>query len=115
MHDARHTVLTIELKDNSSAKAFADLLKAGDVTLHLADYGGFEKVGDLPKTLPRNDVDIRTHPGDVILYLGKHICLYYATNEWRFTRLGRITNPDPQSLRQVFGPADIDVTFRLKR
>ena len=64
-----HT-LTATLADNSSAKAFAELLSKGPVTVDMQDYGNFEKVGDLPSSLPRNDTSITTEPGDIILHMG---------------------------------------------
>lgn len=73
--------------DNSSAEAFRDLLAQGPVTVSMDDYGGFEKVGSLGTTLTRNDTRITTQPGDVILYQGNQITIYYGTNTWNFTRL----------------------------
>ena len=67
------SVLPILAADNSSADAFLDLLKAGDVTIDMHDYGSFEKVGSLGTTLSRNDEQITTEPGDVILYQGNQV------------------------------------------
>ncbi len=69
------TELTATLEDNSSAQAFAELLKQGDITVDMSDYGNFEKVGDLPQSLPRNDEKITTVPGDIILYQGNKITI----------------------------------------
>ena len=80
-------VLKILAAENSSADAFLDLLKSGDMTVEMHDYGRFEKVGPLGTTLPRNDEQITTEPGDVILYQGDQITIYYDVNSWSFTRL----------------------------
>ena len=85
--------LTIRPEENSSAEAFVALLQEGDLTVAMHDYGGFEKVGPLGTDLPTNDESITTEPGDVILYQGNQITIYYDTNTWRFTRLGRIKLP----------------------
>lgn len=74
------TELTATLEDNSSAQAFAELLKQGDITVDMSDYGNFEKVGDLPQSFPRNDEKITTVPGDIILYQGNKITIYYDEN-----------------------------------
>lgn len=74
-------VLTALLYDNTSTKALIDLLKKGDVTIDMHDYGNFEKVGELPVSLPRNDKHIKTDAGDLILYLGKRFVIYYDKNE----------------------------------
>ena len=79
------------------------------------DYGGFEKVGDLPTTLPRTDERITTSPGDVILYLGRQITIYYDVNTWDFTLLGRVQDVSAAELRRVLdaGGAEITAVFSL--
>ena len=99
------------LADNSSAEAFVELLKGGPLTVSAHDYGSFEKVGDLGTTLPRNDEKITTSPGDIILYQGNQITVYYAQNSWNFTRLGRID--DPTGLREALGGGNVEITFQL--
>ena len=59
---------TATLADNPSAKAFAELLEDGPLTVSASDYGNFEKVGSLGRSLPRTDEQITTAPGDIILY-----------------------------------------------
>ena len=84
--------LNIELADNSSAKAFAEKVSSGDITVKMSDYGNFEKTGSLGFSLPKSDENITTSADDVILYLGNTIAIYYDTNSWNFTRIGRIPN-----------------------
>ena len=107
------SVLTIAAEDNSSADAFLDLLKAGDVQMDMHDYGGFEKVGSLGTTLPRNDEPITTEPGDVILYQGSQVTIYYDVNSWNFTRLGRVHGLSPEELKEILGSGNAEVTFSL--
>ena len=97
--------------DNSSAEAFRDLLAQGPVTISMDDYGGFEKVGSLGTTLARNDTRITTQPGDVILYQGNQITIYYGTNTWNFTRLAKIN--DSTDLQAKLGTGTVQVTFSL--
>lgn len=97
--------------DNSSAEAFRDLLAQGPVTISMDDYGGFEKVGSLGTTLTRNDTRITTQPGDVILYQGNQITIYYGTNTWNFTRLAKIN--DSTDLQAKLGSGTVQVTFSL--
>lgn len=98
-------------EDNSSAEEFQQLLSQGALTIAMEDYGGFEKVGPLGTTLTRNDMQITTQPGDVILYQGNQITIYYGTNSWNFTRLARIE--DPSNLKEVLGDGAVQVTFSL--
>lgn len=97
--------------DNSSAEEFRELLSQGPVTISMEDYGGFEKVGPLGTTLTRNDTWITTQPGDVILYQGNQITIYYGTNTWNFTRLAKIN--DSTDLQAKLGAGTVQVTFSL--
>lgn len=108
------TTFTATLEENSSAKAFAEFLTQGDLTLDMHDYGSFEKVADLPTTLPRNDTQIDTDAGDIILYQGNSITIYYDKNSWNFTRLGKIDNVNKNRLKQILGDGNATVTFSVK-
>ena len=104
--------LLATFEDNSSAEEFQKLLAQGPLTIEMEDYGGFEKVGLLGTSLTRNDTQITTQPGDVILYQGNQIIIYYGTNSWSFTRLARID--DPSGLQEKLGDKTISVTFSLE-
>lgn len=104
--------LPATFEDNPSAEEFRDLLVQGPVTVEMDNYGGFEKVGPLGTTLTRSDEQITTQPGDVILYQGDQITIYYGTNTWSFTRLARID--DPTDLQERLGEGTVSVTFSLE-
>ena len=106
-------VLNGTLADNTSAEALAELLSEGPLTLNMSDYGSFEKVGPLPQSLPKNDERITTEPGDIILYLGNQITIYYDVNTWDFTRLGRIDGVTQAELMEILGSGDVTVTLSL--
>ena len=106
-------VMKILAAENSSADAFLDLLKSGDVPVEMHDYGSFEKVGPLGTTLPRNDEQITTEPGDVILYQGDQITIYYDVNNWSFTRLGKVQDLSQAELKDILGSGNVTVTFSL--
>ena len=103
-----------DMEENSSAEAFVDLLSAGPLALEMHDYGNFEKVGTLPESLPRNDEPITTTPGDVILYQGNQITIYYDENSWTFTRLARIGEATKERLLEAFGEGDVTVKFWIE-
>lgn len=105
--------LTATLVDNSSTAALKDLLAKGPITIDMSDYGNMEKVGPLPESLPRNDEDITTEPGDLILYLGRNFVIYYDTNHWDFTRLGKIDNISQSELKSILGTGNVSVTLSL--
>ena len=104
---------TANIVNNSSGTGLLNLLKKGPMKVSMSDYGNFEKVGDLPQNLPRNDKNYTTKPGDITLYLGKHIVIYYDTNSWDFTKLGEIENVTQEELKQVLGAGNCEVTFSL--
>ena len=106
--------LTATLENNSSAVAFYELLQKGPVTISMHDYGNFEKVGSLGKKLPRNDTQITTQAGDIILYQGNQITIYYDKNSWNFTRLGRVDCKTQAELKQILGKGDVTAVFLIK-
>ena len=77
------------------------------------DYGSFEKVGSLPSSLPRNDTQITTEPGDIILYQGNQITFYYDTNSWNFTRLGKIDGITKAGLKKILGKGNVTAVLSL--
>ena len=108
------SVLEILPEENSSAEAFTALLQEGDLTVSMHDYGNFEKVGPLGTSLPTNDERITTKPGDLILYQGNQITIYYDKNTWSFTRLGKVQGLTQSELKEILGSGDVEVTFSLK-
>ncbi len=99
------------LAKNKSAEAFYALLKKGALTVNMEDYASFEKVGSLGISLPRTDTQITTEAGDIILYQGNQITIYYDTNRWNFTRLGKITGVTKDQLREILGSESVTVVF----
>ena len=107
------TTFTAVLAENSSAEALKELLSGGPLTIHMSDYGNMEKVGPLGTSLPRNDEPIVTEPGDIILYQGNSFVIYYDTNTWNFTRIGKIESVTKEQLLSAFGSGDVTVTISL--
>ena len=112
------TKLSATLAENSSAKAFAEKLQSGAITVKLEEYGNFEKVGSLPFSLPRNDTQISTEPGDIILYLGNKITIFYNSNSWSYTRLGKLDALEKgemtkAELKNIFGKGDVKAVISL--
>ncbi|MBD5092480.1 MAG: hypothetical protein HDT36_03765 [Clostridiales bacterium] len=108
--------IEVTLAKNSSVDALVEILKKGDVTYTANDYGGFEKVGSLGHTLPTNNSQITTQAGDVILYSGNQIVLFYGSNSWSYTRLGRINGYSVSELKALLGAGKgaVQVTISLE-
>lgn len=108
-------ILTAELADNSTARALLAELALRDITVEMSDYGGFEKVGTPGVSLPRNDEYIRTEAGDLIWYSGQTFVIYYDTNAYTFTRLGKLKNVTAARLKSILGDGDVSVTLSLHK
>lgn len=107
--------MNFEPVDNEATRAIERRLEKDDITYTAEDYGGFEKVGGLRFSLPKKDVNITTEPGDVLLYLGNHICFYYARNSWAFTRLGRFVGYSTAELKRILRAGQGDIDVRISR
>ncbi len=106
-------LLTATLTQNSSTEALLEMLSKGSVTIDMNDYAGMEKVGALPESLPRNDEQINTDAGDLILYQGNSFVIYYDTNSWSLTRLGKINDVTKQELKEILGDGSITAVLSL--
>ena len=111
--DSGKSELTATLADNSSAKAFYELLEKGPVTIKLNEYGGFEKVGLLGTSLPRSDSQIATKAGDIMLYQGNQITIFYNNNSWSYTRLGKVDGVTQAELKKILGKGDVTAVFSI--
>lgn len=106
-------VMSATMVANSSTKMLHDFLLTSNITIEMDDYGHFEKVGELPCSFPQNNEQITTTPGDLILYLGNNFSIYYDTNSWNFTRLGKIDNITQSELKSILGEESVKVTLSL--
>ncbi len=78
----------------------------------MSDYSGFEKVGALGTSLPSENSQTTTQAGDIVLYQGNQIVMFYGSNSWSYTRLGHIE--DPTGWEEALGSGDVTVTFSLE-
>ncbi|MBP5245234.1 MAG: hypothetical protein J6036_02120 [Clostridia bacterium] len=107
-------ILYAAMEDNTSAADLYELLKNGSIKIDMHDYSGFEKVGVLPQSLTRNDSQINTDYGDIILYQGNQFVIYYDKNSWSLTRLGHIENISQEKLKAVLGDGDVTVELSIQ-
>ena len=74
-------------------------------------HGGFEQVGSLGTSLPRDDKQITTNAGDIVLYSGNQIVVFYGSNSWAYTRLGRITDKTTSEMADLLGNGNVRITI----
>lgn len=107
--------IPIAIEDNNATMELVKVLRKAPVSYEANDYGGFEKVGNLGFSLPASDTQITTGPGDVILYSGNQIVLFYGTNSWSYTRIGKMEYGTLDELKVFLkaGQGMITVTLSL--
>ena len=110
--DVNGRKLVVELENNSSVDALLERLNKGELLIQAHDYGSFEKVGTIDYKFPTNDESFEAVPGDLILFEGNKISLYYGNNSYSFTKLGHIEISEDE-LKDLLGSGD--VIFMLER
>ena len=108
-----NSTMKVKLSDNAATKALVERLKEGTITYNAYDYGGFEKVGALGFSLPSNDTYITTEPGDIMLYTSNQLCIFFDSNSWEYTPIGKIEGMTKQQLKDAFGTGEVSITLYL--
>ena len=107
--------VTVEWEENGSVEALKDLVGDKPLTIQMSAYGGFEQVGPLGTSLPRNDVQTETQAGDVVLYSGDQIVVFYGSNSWAYTRLGHITDKSTAQMKDLLGNGNVTIVISMER
>ncbi len=105
--------VTIAWEDNESVRALMELLREQPMSVQMSMYGGFEQVGSFGTSLPRDDEQTTTQAGDIVLYSGNQMVVFYGSNSWAYTRLGRITDKSAEELEEMLGSGDVTITLEL--
>lgn len=106
------SIFTATLERNSAVDALVEMMEKDPVTIQMNDYAGFEKVGSLGTSLPTSNKQTTTQAGDIVLYQGNQIVIFYGSNSWSYTRLGKID--DLTGWEEALGSGNITVTFSLE-
>lgn len=105
-------LFTATLEDNVATKEFVKMMENAPVSIDMSDYSGFEKVGSLGKTLPSNNQQMTTQSGDIVLYNGNQIVVFYGSNSWSYTKIGRIDNL--AGWEKALGSGNVTLIFSLQ-
>lgn len=108
------TAVAVTWEDNASVSALCELCLSEPLTIQLSMYGGFEQVGPLGTSLPRSDSQTTTEAGDIVLYAGNQIVIFYGSNAWAYTRLGHITDRSAEDLAALLGQGDVSITLETE-
>ena len=107
------TPVAVAWEENESVDALRKLAAEEPLTISLSMYGGFEQVGSLGQSLPRSDAQTSTSAGDIVLYAGNQIVIFYGSNSWAYTRLGHVTDRDAAGMEALLGQGDVSITLSL--
>ena len=112
---AGEKTVTVRLEENEATLELLRRLREGEITCTVDDYGGFEKVGPLGFDLPRNDTLTNVRSGDIVLYSGNQIVLFYGNNSWTYTRLGYAEGVSQNEWRDFLsaGAGEIEIILGL--
>lgn len=101
------TEVPVTWENNASVEALKELRP---ITIQMSMYGGFEQVGSIGQSIVRNDVQTETSYGDIVLYSGNQIVIFYGSNSWAYTKLGHV-DLSQQEMREMLGGGDVAITL----
>ena len=107
------TPVTVVWEENESVAALRELAGTG-LTIQMSMYGGFEQVGSIGRRLPSHDVQTSTSSGDIVLYSGNQLVVFYGHNSWAYTRLGHITDKTPEEMRALLSNGNVIITLSIQ-
>ena len=108
------TPVEVAWEDNEAVEALRQLCKDQALTIDMSMFGGFEQVGSIGSALPQNDVQTTTAAGDIMLYSGDRMVVFYGSNTWAYTPLGHITDKSEDEMTQLLANGDTTLTINLR-
>ena len=103
--------LMVEWEDNDAVRELNSMIKEGALSVKMERYGDFEQVGSLGFRLSRSDEVMNAQPGDIVLYSGNRIAVFYGENTWAYTPLGRIIGMSENELMQILGGSKAELVI----
>lgn len=103
---------TATLEDNTAVRELVDMMREAPVSIDMSDYSGFEKVGSLGRSLTTDNRQTTTGAGDIVLYNGDNIVMFYGSNSWNYTRIGHID--DLTGWEEALGDGSITAVFSVE-
>ena len=97
------TVLDVQWEENETVAELLAYVQNESIMVNTTLYGGFEQVGRLPQRFSRNDAQVITGPGDIVLYSGNQLVLFFGSNSWSYTKLGHIKGMSAEELSELLG------------
>lgn len=101
------------LVKNKATEALISLLEKEPLSLSMTENGGFEKIGTLPESLPTSDERQTAQAGDIMLYVGNVLCIFYGSNSWAYTKLGTMENTTAKDIKEFLYGNPVEVVLSL--
>ena len=107
---------TVTMEDNVGTRALIAALQTENIVYIAHDYGNFEKVGYIGQSFPTDNHQITTSAGDLVLYGGDNICIFYGSNSWSYTRIGKLDGLSADEVRRFVkaGEGEVSITLSLQ-
>ena len=109
-----NVLMSVTWQDNNATRELKKILRDKDLVINATQYGGFEQVGSLGYSLTTNNSEITTQPGDIMLYNGNQIVIFYGSNSWSYTRLGKVTGKTDSELKNILDKSGVKIRLSLK-
>ena len=106
------TKVDVTWEENASVEELEELAASG-LSISMSMYGGFEQVGSIGKSITQNDKQMTTGAGDIVLYSGNQLVVFYGSNSWAYTKLGKI-NMSQKELADLLGKGDVTITISME-
>ena len=105
----------VEWEDNESVKQISKIASSSDIIVNAHRYGGFEQVGELGYNIVSSNMQMTTEPGDIVLYSGNNIVIFFGNNSWSYTKLGKIKNKSLSELKQLLDKNNVTIILKNKK
>ena len=102
--------IKVQMVDNAATRELKNMLAAGDLTINMTG-NSFEQYGSLGKSLPTADTSITAQAGDVLLYNSDTLCVFYGSNSYSYTRIGKIQGLSKDELKSILSGKDLTITL----
>ena len=103
----------VDWENNDAVTALKEEVRKQPLVIDMSMYDDFEQVGELGISLPTSDKQIETEAGDIMLYAGDNIVVFYGSNTWAYTPLGKITDKSPEEMAKLLGQGDVTITIKM--
>ena len=100
--------------ENNTAVTELYALAQNAITVNTSAYGGFEQVGSLPQNFSHSEVQMTAQPGDVVLYSGNQLAVFFGSNSWSYTKLGHINGLSADELTVLLDKEQTVIELQLK-